>query len=138
MSRLATLLSAEPAQLDVILVTTPSGAPLADLCAGRAGCVGLDPVAHLDVAGRLPPTVTVTAGSEPSLLGASFTNPLGAIWAAALTLECLGHPEAYLSVMAAVDHALTTDSSRPFALGGRGTAADFTHAVCTALASSAH
>ncbi|MBI3492942.1 MAG: hypothetical protein HY047_14365 [Acidobacteria bacterium] len=131
-SPMATLLRADPARLDVVLTTTPRAATLVDLCAGRCGCVGLDPIVRVDISGWLPPTVTSTAGTDAQWLGTEFANPLGAIWAGALLFDCLGHRTAYLRIMSAVDRALVSEA-RPFALGGRATTAEFSHAVRRAL-----
>ncbi|MBZ5559228.1 MAG: hypothetical protein LAO77_18300 [Acidobacteriia bacterium] len=118
----------DPHHLDVILTTTARAALLAELCAGRFGCAGLDPLVQVDVSGWQPPIVTATAGVESEWLGAPYANPLGAIWAGALVLDCLGHHTAYARIMSAVDRALV-GAARPFAIGGRATAADFSRAV---------
>ena len=54
-------------------------------------------------------------GSAPDIAGQNIANPIGTIWAAAMMMQHLGHPEMHDTIMMAIEtairegHALTRD-----------------------------
>ena len=52
-------------------------------------------------------------GSAPDIAGRGIANPIGQIWAGAMMLEHLGHPEAAAAVIAAIETVLQSGPRTP-------------------------
>ncbi len=57
-------------------------------------------------------------GSAPDIAGQGIANPIGQIWAGAMMLDHLGHPEAAAAVMRAIEASLLDPATRTRDLGG--------------------
>jgi tartrate dehydrogenase/decarboxylase / D-malate dehydrogenase len=68
-------------------------------------------------------------GSAPDIAGKGIANPIGAIWAAALMLDHLGHPDLRDTIVAAIERVLSEGKIRTPDLGGRHGTAEVTSAV---------
>jgi tartrate dehydrogenase/decarboxylase / D-malate dehydrogenase len=124
---------ADPGSLDVVLTPAHYGSGLADLFAARSGTLGFAPTVRVATDAGRPLVVVAADGAEAQLFGPEFANPMSALWASAVVLDCLGQSAAGAGVMRALDAALRQAHLRPFDLGGRATTRELAGAVCNAL-----
>lgn len=82
-----------PRSLDVIVASNLFGDILSDLIAGAVGSIGIAPSANLNPERRHPSMFEPVHGSAPDIAGRGIANPIGQIWAGAMMLRHLGHPE---------------------------------------------
>lgn len=82
-----------PQSLDVIVASNLFGDILSDLVAGAVGSIGIAPSANLNPAGEHPSMFEPVHGSAPDIAGRGIANPVGQIWAGAMMLRHLGHPQ---------------------------------------------
>ena len=73
-------------------------------------------------------------GSAPDIAGQGVANPIGQIWAGAMMLDHLGHPDAAADVVAAIERVLAEPRLRTRDLGGSADTATCGKAVADALA----
>ncbi|WP_033288838.1 tartrate dehydrogenase [Amycolatopsis jejuensis] len=119
----------DPAHFDVITGSNLFGDILSDLTAAVAGSIGIAPAANLNPERDFPSMFEPVHGSAPDIAGRGIANPLGAIWAAAMMLDHLGHAEAAAAVEQAIADVLARTPVRTPDLGGTATTAEFTEAV---------
>ena len=83
----------------------------------------------------IPALVEPIHGSAPDIAGKGVANPSGAIWAGALMLEHVGHPDAGERVLAALEDTLA-GGTKTRDLGGFATTQEMTDAVIERLRNS--
>lgn len=96
----------DPESFDVVAGSNLFGDLLSEITAAASGAIGIAPSANLDPERRHPSLFEPIHGSAPDIAGEGVSNPAGAIWAASLMLEHLGHPEAARGVMRALEGSL--------------------------------
>jgi tartrate dehydrogenase/decarboxylase / D-malate dehydrogenase len=72
-------------------------------------------------------------GSAPDIAGKGIANPIGAIWAAALMLDHLGHRDLHDRMVGAIERVLGGGAIRTPDLGGRHGTADLANAIAAAM-----
>jgi tartrate dehydrogenase/decarboxylase / D-malate dehydrogenase len=68
-------------------------------------------------------------GSAPDIAGKGIANPIAQIWTGAMMLEHLGHPEAALTVVGAIERFVEAGKGLTRDLGGTATTAEVAKAV---------
>jgi tartrate dehydrogenase/decarboxylase/D-malate dehydrogenase len=122
-----------PQTFDVIVGSNLFGDILGDVAAAVAGSIGIAPSANLNPEREFPSMFEPVHGSAPDIAGQGIANPIGAIWAGAMMLEHLGHPDAAAGIVEAITRVLAAGEIRTPDLGGRATTAELTQAVQRAL-----
>ncbi|CAN5335963.1 tartrate dehydrogenase [soil metagenome] len=122
----------KPASLDTIVATNLHADILSDLAAALAGSVGIAPTANLNPERATPSMFEPIHGSAFDLIGKGIANPIATFWSSAMMLDHLGEPTAAKQLMAAIE-TVTLRGPRTPDLGGKGTTADVTKAVCAAI-----
>ncbi|MGW6154310.1 tartrate dehydrogenase [Streptomyces sp. NPDC055144] len=115
----------DPARYDVVVASNLFGDILSDLAAAVAGSIGIAPAANLNPEREFPSMFEPVHGSAPDIAGRGVSNPLGAIWSAAMMLDHLGHPEAAKEVTDAIAAVLAKTDVRTPDLGGSATTTEF-------------
>ena len=120
-------------KLDTIVTLNLYGDILSDLAAGLVGGLGIVPGANIGVAGAVFEAVH---GTAPDIAGKGLANPTALIQSAVMMLHHIGEAtaaqriERVLLATYASGHVKTGD------LGGSATTAQFTDALCNALATA--
>jgi len=115
-------------RVDVVAGPNLFGDLLSEVTAGIEGAIGIAPSANLNPEGRFPSLFEPIHGSAPDIAGQGSASPAGAIWAAALMLEHVGHPETGSRILSALDDALTS-GTKTRDLGGSATTEEMTNPV---------
>jgi tartrate dehydrogenase/decarboxylase/D-malate dehydrogenase len=123
----------QPQTFDVIVASNLFGDILADLAAAVAGSIGVAPSANLNPERSFPSMFEPVHGSAPDIAGQGIANPIGAIWAGAMMLDHLGHPDAEATVLEAITRVLAESEIRTPDLGGSATTDQFAGEVGRAL-----
>lgn len=131
---LAARMVTHPQTLDVIVASNLFGDILTDLGAAVTGSLGVAPGANLNPERTHPSMFEPIHGSAPDIAGRGIANPIGAIWAAALLLDHLGHRDLHDRVVGALARVLAEGRVRTPDLGGQADTAAVTAAVVDALA----
>lgn len=129
---LAARMVTNPGSLDVIVASNLFGDILTDLGAAVSGSLGVAPGANLNPERRHPSMFEPIHGSAPDIAGKGIANPIGAIWAAALMLDHLGHPDLRDTIVSAIERVLSDGRIRTPDLGGRHGTTDVANAVAQA------
>src|SRR5216684_4512359 len=126
---------AHPDWFDVVVASNLFGDILSDLGPACTGTIGIAPSANINPERAFPSLFEPVHGSAPDIYGKAIANPIGQIWAAAMMLEHLGHPEAGAAVVRAIETVLDPKSGAPRTpdLGGKDTTADLGKAIADAL-----
>jgi homoisocitrate dehydrogenase len=132
---MALRLVTHPQRFDVIVTTNLFGDILSDEAAGLVGGLGLAPSAN--VAGSPSADAQVglfepVHGSAPDIAGQGIANPIAAILATAMLLDCLRHHERAAAVRAAVARVLASGPHTPD-LGGTATTEQVKSAIQSQL-----
>lgn len=122
-----------PEQFDVVVASNLFGDILTDLGAAIQGSMGLAASANINPSGGFPGMFEPVHGSAPDIAGKGKANPLGSIWAGAMMLEYLGHPDAGKAVLAAMAAVLGECAARTPDLGGSSSTDEVAGAVEAAL-----
>ena len=131
---LAARMVTHPESLDVVVASNLFADILTDLGAALQGSLGLAASANLNPAKRLgPPMFEPVHGSAPDIAGRGISNPIAAIWTAALMLEHLGEPAAAARVMNALKAVTAAKRIRTPDLGGNNTTREFAAEVVREL-----
>ena len=133
---LAARMVTQPQTLDVIVASNLFGDILTDLGAAVSGSLGVAPGANLNPERRYPSMFEPIHGSAPDIAGQGIANPIGAIWAAALMLDHLGHGDLHARIVLAIEHVLAAGEVRTPDLGGRHTTGDMVDAIVNAVEAS--
>ncbi len=123
-----------PQTLDTIVATNLHADILSDLAAALAGSLGLAPTANLNPERKFPSMFEPIHGSAFDIAGQGIANPIGSFWSASMMLDHLGEAAAAARLMRAIERVTADASLHTPDLGGRGTTAQITVAVCAALA----
>lgn len=107
-----------PDRFDVVVASNLFGDILSDLGPAIAGTIGVAPSGNIDPTRRFPSLFEPVHGSAPDIAGQGIANPVGQIWAGAMMLDHLGHPEAAKDILDAVERVLSTKAGRTGDLGG--------------------
>jgi tartrate dehydrogenase/decarboxylase / D-malate dehydrogenase len=129
---LAAELVLRPWTFDVIVGSNLFGDILSDLGSALTGSIGVAPSANLNPELRHPSMFEPVHGSAPDIAGQGIANPVGQIWAGAMMLDHLGHPETADRLVTAFESVLAAGQSTRD-LGGDLSTVQFTKAVCDAL-----
>jgi tartrate dehydrogenase/decarboxylase / D-malate dehydrogenase len=130
---LAAELVLRPWSFDVIVASNLFGDILSDLGSALTGSIGVAPSANLNPERRHPSMFEPVHGSAPDIAGQGIANPVGQLWAGALMLEHLGHPQTGARLISSFESVLRSGQSTSD-LGGTLSTSQFTKAVCDALA----
>jgi tartrate dehydrogenase/decarboxylase/D-malate dehydrogenase len=125
---LAARMVRSPASLDVVVASNLFGDVLTDIAAELQGGMGMAPSASLAPGSGAPGIFEPVHGSAPDIAGRGITNPLGAIWSAALMVGELGEQDAADRLMGAVE-AVCRDGILTADVGGSATTSEVGDAV---------
>jgi tartrate dehydrogenase/decarboxylase / D-malate dehydrogenase len=126
---LAARMVLQPWSFDVIVASNLFGDILSDLGSALTGSIGVAPSANLNPEREHPSMFEPVHGSAPDIAGTGVANPVGQIWAGAMMLEHLGHPDAARHLISAFESVLASGLSTRD-LGGTLSTSQFTSAVC--------
>lgn len=129
---LAAQLVLRPQAFDVIVGSNLLGDILSEITAAVSGSIGIAPSANLDPERRYPSLFEPIHGSAPDIAGQGIANPAGAIWAASLMLEHLGHADTASRVLKALEDTIAS-GVRTRDLGGTANTREMTEAVIANL-----
>jgi len=121
-----------PHWFDVVVGSNLFGDILSDLGPGCTGTIAIAPSANLNPEREFPSMFEPVHGSAPDIYGKGIANPVGQIWAGAMMLDHLGHPEAAASVTAAIEKVLATGPRTPD-MGGKASTSDMGKAIADAV-----
>ncbi len=131
---LAARMITHPESLDVVVASNLFADILTDLGAALQGSLGLAASANLNPTARLgPPMFEPVHGSAPDIAGRGISNPIAAIWTAALMMEHLGEPAAGTRILEALKAVTAEAKVRTPDLGGKNTTKEFSEAVIAKL-----
>jgi len=120
-----------PLQFDVLLLENLYGDIVSDLAAGLVGGLGVVAGANIGENGAVFEAVH---GSAPDIAGQNKANPLALLQSSVLMLQHIGELEAATRVQRAIAKVLDSGPEhRTRDIGGTGTTADFTAAMCETL-----
>src|SRR5205823_2507718 len=121
----------DPNQFDVLLLENLYGDIVSDLTAGLVGGLGVVAGANIGENGAVFEAVH---GSAPDIAGQNKANPLALLQSAVLMLHHIGETGAAKRTSdASVNLLASGDEHRTRDIGGTGTTADFTAAMCDTL-----
>jgi tartrate dehydrogenase/decarboxylase / D-malate dehydrogenase len=129
---LAARLVLDPERFDVVVGSNLLGDILSEVTAAISGAIGIAPSANLNPEGTYPSLFEPIHGSAPDIAGKDVANPSGAIWAGALMLDHVGHPEAGERVLLGLEDALA-GGTKTRDLGGSATTHEMAEAVIERL-----
>jgi len=119
----------------VVVASNLFGDILSDLGPACTGTIAIAPSGNINPERAFPSLFEPVHGSAPDIYGKGIANPIGQIWAAAMMLEHLGHPEAGAAIVRAIETVLEPKSGAPRTpdLGGKDKTADLGKAIADAL-----
>jgi isocitrate dehydrogenase (NAD+) len=121
----------DPLQYDVLLLENLYGDIVSDLAAGLVGGLGVVAGANFGEAGAVFEAVH---GSAPDIAGQNKANPLALLQSAVLMLQHIGETGAAQRIKDAIMKVLDSGpEQRTRDIGGTGTTAAFTAAMCETL-----
>ncbi|MBI3965839.1 MAG: tartrate dehydrogenase, partial [Chloroflexi bacterium] len=118
-----------PEVLDVVVASNLFADILTDLGGALQGSLGLSPSANIDPLRRHPSLFEAVHGSAPDIAGKGIANPIATIWAGAMMLEFLGHPDAEALLMRAIEAVTEEGKTVTPDLGGKATTAQVGDAI---------
>ncbi len=122
-----------PDRFDVVVASNLFGDILSDLGPACTGTIGIAPSANINPERAFPSLFEPVHGSAPDIAGQGIANPVGQIWAGAMMLDHLGHPDAAAEVVTAIERVLAQQALRTRDLGGTADTVDCGKAVADAL-----
>jgi len=122
-----------PEHFDVVVGSNLFGDILSDLGPACTGTIAIAPSANINPSRELPSMFEPVHGSAPDIYGQKIANPIGAIWAGAMMLQHLGHPEAHDTIMTAVQNVLSEASSLTPDMGGKSNTEQLGKAIADAI-----
>jgi tartrate dehydrogenase/decarboxylase/D-malate dehydrogenase len=130
---LAARMVTHPQTIDVVVASNMFGDILTDIGSAISGSLGIAPGANINPERRYPSMFEPIHGSAPDIAGQGIANPIGAIWAGALMLEHLGHPDLHDRLVHALERVVATGKVRTPDLGGSSNTKQVADAVRAAL-----
>ena len=99
------------------------------------GTIGIAPSGNINPERVFPSLFEPVHGSAPDIYGKGIANPIGQIWAAAMMLDHLGHPEVGAAIVKAIETVLDPKSGAPRTpdIGGKAKTVDIGKAIADAL-----
>jgi tartrate dehydrogenase/decarboxylase/D-malate dehydrogenase len=122
-----------PDRFDVVVASNLFGDILSDLGPACTGTIGIAPSGNINPERRFPSLFEPVHGSAPDIAGRGIANPIGQIWAGAMMLDHLGHPEAGAAVLRAIESVLPHAHLRTGDLGGTADTVACGKAIAAAL-----
>ncbi len=122
-----------PQTLDVIVASNLFGDIITDIGSAISGSLGVAPGGNINPDRTTPSMFEPIHGSAPDIAGKGIANPIAAIWAAAMMVGHLGHPDAEARILGAIEKVLTSGDVKTPDLGGKATTAQMTAAVRAAM-----
>ena len=124
-----------PDWFDVVVASNLFGDILSDLGPACTGTIAIAPSGNINPERVFPSLFEPVHGSAPDIYGRGIANPIGQIWAAAMMLEHLGHPQAGAAIVRAIETVLEPKAGAPRTpdLGGKDKTADLGKAIADAL-----
>jgi len=126
---LAARMVTHPQTLDVMVASNLFGDILTDIGSAISGSLGIAPGANINPTRSHPSMFEPIHGSAPDIAGKGIANPIGAIWAAALMLEHLGHRGLHDKVLGAIERVVAGGKIRTPDLGGQATTKQMKDAI---------
>ncbi|MCR4265093.1 tartrate dehydrogenase [Nitratireductor sp. ZSWI3] len=123
-----------PDRFDVVVASNLFGDILSDLGPACTGTIGIAPSGNINPERVFPSLFEPVHGSAPDIAGQGVANPVGQIWAGAMMLDHLGHPEAAADIVSAIERVLAERTLRTRDLGGTADTVACGKAVADALA----
>jgi tartrate dehydrogenase/decarboxylase / D-malate dehydrogenase len=130
---LTALFVLHPDRFDVVVASNLFGDILSDLGPACTGTIGIAPSGNINPERAFPSLFEPVHGSAPDIAGKGVANPIGQIWAGAMMLDHLGHPQAAAGVLAAIERVLAEPALRTGDLGGKADTVTCGQAVADAL-----
>src|SRR6185436_2647490 len=121
---LAARMVTHPQTLDVLVTSNLFGDILTDIGSAISGSLGIAPGANINPKRTFPSMFEPIHGSAPDLAGKGIANPIGAVWAAALMADHLGHRLVHDRIVAAIERVVARGDIRTPDLGGKATTAE--------------
>jgi tartrate dehydrogenase/decarboxylase/D-malate dehydrogenase len=122
-----------PDWFDVVVGSNLFGDILSDLGPACAGTIGIAPSGNINPERRFPSLFEPVHGSAPDIAGQGIANPVGQIWAGAMMLDHLGHPEAAADIVRAIETVMQHPTYRTRDIGGTADTQACGKAVADAL-----
>jgi tartrate dehydrogenase/decarboxylase/D-malate dehydrogenase len=123
-----------PDRFDVVVASNLFGDILSDLGPACTGTIGIAPSGNINPERKFPSLFEPVHGSAPDIAGRGIANPVGQIWAGAMMLEHLGHPEAAEAIVDGIEAVLADASRHTRDLGGAADTAGCGKAIAEAVA----
>lgn len=130
---LTALFVLHPDRFDVVVASNLFGDILSDLGPACTGTIGIAPSGNINPERLFPSLFEPVHGSAPDIAGQGIANPIGQIWAGAMMLEHLGHPQAAAGIVTAIERVLAEPALRTRDLGGSADTRSCGQAVADAL-----
>ncbi len=121
-----------PDWFDVVVGSNLFGDILSDLGPATTGTIAIAPSANLNPEREYPSLFEPVHGSAPDIFGRNIANPIGQVWAGAMMLEHLGHPEAAAAVLRGIETVLAAGPHTPD-LGGKASTQELGRALAEAI-----
>lgn len=122
-----------PEIFDVVVASNLFGDILSDLGPACTGTIGIAPSGNINPEREFPSLFEPVHGSAPDIAGQGIANPIGQIWAGAMMLDHLGHPEAAAAIVKAIETVLQRRDLRTRDMGGTADTITCGGAVAEAL-----
>jgi tartrate dehydrogenase/decarboxylase/D-malate dehydrogenase len=130
---LAARMISHPQTIDVIVASNLFGDILTDIGSAISGSLGIGPGGNINPERDYPSMFEPIHGSAPDIAGKGIANPIGAVWAGAMMLEHLGHPDLHQRVVAAIERVVASSTVRTPDLGGKATTQQMADAICSEI-----
>ncbi|MBU3824087.1 MAG: tartrate dehydrogenase [Candidatus Oceanisphaera merdipullorum] len=124
-----------PEFYDVIVGSNLFGDILSDLGPACTGTIAIAPSANINPEKNLPSMFEPVHGSAPDIAGQNIANPIGTIWAAAMMMQHLGHPEMHDTMMSAIETAIREGRALTRDMGGSASTQQLGQAITDLVAS---
>ncbi|UVC08641.1 tartrate dehydrogenase [Rhizobium sp. TH2] len=122
-----------PDRFDVVVASNLFGDILSDLGPACTGTIGIAPSGNINPERTFPSLFEPVHGSAPDIAGKGVANPIGQVWAGAMMLDHLGHPEAAAAIVSAIQTVLADPITRTRDLGGTASTIECGKAIEAAL-----